>query len=138
MNTVNLCGETALMITAREGCNSCQQKLIECGATVNLIDSEGNTGLVNSTMAGNYHCDSDLVETGADVNRSNKRKDMVLTQVASCDSESFIKCFEVLIVAGANVNPTNKYGSSPRLSYQSRSRCELAWIRAEDILRCGS
>ena len=110
--------------------------------------SEGNTGLVNSTMAGNYYCGSDLVETGANVNRSNKRKDTALAQVASCDSESFMKCFEVLIAAGANVNPTNNYGSSPlmiaaeqnfcRLSYQSRGRCELAWIRAEDSLGCGS
>ena len=107
-------GETALMKAASEGYDSCVQQLVEAGADVNLSDNEGTTALMHAALAGKDGCLSALLESGADVNRANEKGDTALSLVVLSESENFIKCFEILIAAGADVNMyKNTYTKPP-------------------------
>ena len=107
-------GETALMKAASEGYDSCVQQLVEAGADVNLNDNESTTALMHAALAGKDGCLSALLESGADVNRANEKGDTALSLVVLSESENFIKCFEILIAAGADVNMyKNTYTKPP-------------------------
>ena len=73
-----------------------------------------STALMHAALAGKDGCLGALLESGADVNRANEEGDTALSLVVLSDSENFIKCFEILISAGADVNMYGKtYQKSP-------------------------
>ena len=107
-------GTTALMHAALAGKDGCLSALLESGADVNLGDNEGITALMHAALAGKDGCLGALLESGADVNRANEEGDTALSLVVLSESENFMKCFEVLIAAGADVNTYGKtYRKSP-------------------------
>lgn len=62
-------GLTALHYAAAEGSFECVQLLIDCGAEVELLDSQGCSALDFAVRGGHFDCASYLIKAGAEIKK---------------------------------------------------------------------
>lgn len=62
-------GLTALHYAAAEGSFECLQLLLDCGAEVELLDSQGCSALDFAVRGGNFDCASFLIKAGAEIKK---------------------------------------------------------------------
>ena len=123
--------DTSALITAvRLGHEKCVKLLLRTGAGVNTSDSYGHSPLSKAAFLANYRCVDLLLRAGADVNRRTKEGQTALSAALGrrhrkCkrkfstedvfrvdEDHSHVKCVDLLVKAGANVNDTNANGDT--------------------------
>lgn len=62
-------GLTALHYAAAEGSFECLQLLLDCGAEVDLLDSQGCSALDFAVRGGHFDCASFLIKAGAEIKK---------------------------------------------------------------------
>ena len=106
-------GETALKCAAENGHYQCLDILLLAGADVNITDEDGLTSLHIASRHGYALCAQVLIQAGADVNIFDKfQKSPLMYMAAGRIHRSGLRCLEMLLLAGAPVNKTNRCGEN--------------------------
>lgn len=109
VNSCNSSGYTALMTAASAGNIELINLLVGNGADVNSHDSEGKTALIYSIECTDPEVTATLIVAGTDVNvRDNMGRsaiDILMEYGKRDDMESFRRCVDLLVNAGAELIP---------------------------------
>ena len=112
MNIANVEGTRALMKAVSNGNLSIAKILIGAGATVNAINSRCSTALIQAST-------DLLLRSGVDVNIMDNGGG---TTLISTTFKGFLKCLNVLIKAGADVN-ANSSRALHEAALHDRTEC---------------
>lgn len=80
-----------LLYNSQAGQNICAEKLVDCGASMNIIDNNGNTALMHSIIAGNEACCVALLIAGADANIIDLEGRSALSYATTLDKNNFVQ-----------------------------------------------
>ena len=121
VNIQNDYGDTALILSIREGHTELAAALIDAGADLNIQDNNGETALILSIREGHTDLAATLIEAGADVNIQDNYYGATALMRAVYEehiaemravSEENIDIAEILIDAGADLNLQDNYGKT--------------------------
>ena len=113
VNITGHCGHTALQVAVKKNNIKCVQRLIQAGADVNY-NLSGTCALFHAARNGYHRCVNILIQNGADVNIQDING-LTPLMMASCLCEKSapvldrVKCMELILLAGANVNRINTF-----------------------------
>ena len=100
-------GDTALMWAVKKGNLDCARQIIQAGADVNRTTTgAGRTALMIAASAGNEECLRFLLNEGAEVNVVDHSW-LNASALAHAAWQNHVKCVNMLIEAGADVNKGN-------------------------------
>ena len=99
--------DTALIYATRNKQHECVQKLVEHGANTNIQGKDGNTALIHAAKELCEDILNTLLDGGANPIITNDNGSTALTVGANS-----LKCVQMLIEAGADVNSMDKYGQT--------------------------
>ncbi len=123
-NTINIYGQTALMLACPEANYEIVKILLSTGVNVNAKDKDGNTALMFIMPYGYYETNYSkkimelLISYGADVNATNNSGNTALMRIVSdfTDGEmgerDRIELIDTMLAAGADVNIANRDGKT--------------------------
>ena len=107
--------QTALILAAKKQNTSIVKELLAAGADIHAKDREGSAALRGAARAGNIETIELLLAAGADINAHGKERGTAL--LASFLSEGDRAATALaLIAAGADVNLTREFGTTPLMS----------------------
>ena len=130
VNIISRKDPSALITAVRLGHEKCLKLLIRTGADVNTSDSNSHSPLFKAAYFAHYRCVDLLLQAGADVNTKTKDGQTALSASVgrrhdTCqrkfveedisyveEDHSHLRCVDLLIKAGANVNDTNVNGDT--------------------------
>ena len=83
--------------------DTCLERLIQAGASVNESDQKGNSALMMAAVNDHTTCVKQLIKSGADVNITNGSG---ITSLVGRGNRAHLQCIEILLESGADVNKT--------------------------------
>ena len=134
VNVTDMYGYTTLIKATQicdENGNKFTHQLLQAGADVNVVNMYGDTALSMALAERNCSCVQTLIQAGADVNAAKDNGNTVLMAAVEAPDllfgkdtrdKSKMRCFQLLLAAGAHVNKTNNKQQNALEYYVSR--CE--------------
>ena len=121
VNQGNCLGHTPLMSAVRNDLTRITNILLTAGADVNINDEYGHDALYHSAYNTNFDMIQILLTAGANVNRRDSEGESPLISAVrttylslnhKLEQPERVKCVNVLIKAGADVNAETRYGET--------------------------
>ena len=122
INKVNKMGQTALHLAAQKGLSDCVQKLLKCGAEMDLVDKHDMTPLMYAAQNGHPTVIEILVKNGANVNMSNSKGELALHY--SC-LNGYSCCTELLLKYKSKPNYPDNEGTTPLLAASKSNNVQV-------------
>ena len=117
-----------LVEAARRSHVNCVQRLIQSGASVNLVNGSGENPLHTAALSENDACVDLLLSRGADVNYFSLDNKKVVYPILTAISKNKKKYFKAFIKAGAHVNVRTYEGKTALMLSATKNDSEFLEI----------
>ena len=128
MDGVDDRGRTPLMIAIELGIISVAERLIECGADVNIKDEDGETALMYASKDGYIEVVKLLLEHGAVIDMKTEYGDTALMYASK---DGYIEIVKLLLEHGADVNIKDEGGRTALMIASSNGHVEIVKLLLE-------